>query len=102
MVQPMPASSRRLKIVGVSGASSHLRYPPPALLVTKPCEVDAWKKERLQNVWLGTPANQWSYTANSRASVDSTGSMSGVNDPITWARSSVVGFFFAPFTSVQL
>ena len=88
--------------MGAAGASSHLRYPPPSLLVTKPCEVEAWKKERLQKVWLGTAANQWSYTANSRARVDSTGSISGVKAPITCASSSVVGARFAPFTSVQL
>jgi hypothetical protein len=46
-----------LKIVGVAGASIHLSYPPPSLLVTNPCEVEAWKNDRLQKVCEGTPAN---------------------------------------------
>src|SRR5690606_11994835 len=92
-----PASSRLLKIVFAAGALIHLLYPPPCLLVTKPCDVDAWKNDRLQNVCDGTAQNQLSNTANSRASVDRVGSISGANEPMITPASSGVGAL--PFLS---
>src|SRR5687768_3956487 len=97
MRHEMPPSSRRLKIVGAAGASSHLAYPPPCLLVTNPCEVEAWKKERLQNVCDGTPACQASYTAKFFASVESTGSISAEKEPMICASSAGSGAL--PFLS---
>ena len=54
----MPASSRRVKIVADAGAFSHFSYEPSVWFTTNPCEVDAWKNERLQYVCEGTAPNQ--------------------------------------------
>ena len=59
--------------------------------MTKPCDVDAWKNERLQKVCDGTAQCHASYTAKFFASVDSTGSISGEKEPMIWRASSVVG-----------
>ena len=61
------------------------------MFVTNPCDVDAWKNERLQNVCDGTPANQASYTAKPFAIAEKTGSISGVKLPIATLTSSGVG-----------
>ncbi len=48
------------------------------MLVTKPDDEAAWKKERLVKVWEGTSQNQWSNVVNPLASVEMTGICSGV------------------------
>ena len=41
---------------------------PEPTFSTSPADEPAWKKARLQKVWLGTSLCQWSHTANWRAS----------------------------------
>jgi len=46
-----------LKMVGALFESGHFPYPPCPWFTTKPDELDAWKKDRLGSVCVGTEQN---------------------------------------------